>query len=184
MNRTEIYLLSILLVVTLFLRFPDLGYSDYIGDEHKAFFQLEKNESTWDFFTNQRKGPMQFAVSYMPYLFTHDFRNELAERLPFTIFNTASVFVFYAFVRRLTKDKWSAFLAAFLFSVNGFVVGFSRIAQYQNLNLFFSSLALYLYHDFREPTKNILRNTLLGTVAFSLSLLSNWDDKFVIPIIW
>ena len=168
--------MALLLVVTLGLRFPHLGYSDYIGDEHKAFFQPAAGQSVWNFFMEQRKGPMQFAISYIPYLFTHNWRNELAERILFTIFNVASVFVFYALVKKLTKDWRVAFLAASLLSTNGFIVGFSRIAQYQNLNLFFSFLALYFYSDFRK-------RSLFGTVAFSLSLLSHWDAIFILPLV-
>lgn len=182
MKRPELFFLIILFGVTVGLRFVHLGYSDYIGDEHKAFFQPSGRQSGWDFFMDQRKGPMQFAVSYVPYIFTQDWRNELAERLPFTIFNTAAVFVFYALIKKLTQSWSAAFLGAFLLSVNGFIVGFARIAQYQSLNLFFSFLALYLYSDFLKLSKKLLRNTLLGTAAFALSLLSHWDAVFILPL--
>lgn len=184
-NLLEILLLSILFVLVVALRFPNLGYSDYIGDEHKAFIQPGVNQSNWDFFMEQRKGPMQFLVSYIPYLFTQDWRNEFAERIPFTVFGTLSIFVFYAFLRKLTKNKYIAFTAAMLLSLNGFIIGFARIAQYQNLNLFFSFLALYFYTDFLRPSDKLLRSTLLGTAAFCLSILSHWDAIFVlIPILY
>jgi hypothetical protein len=147
--------------------------------------KLDPGENAWQFFMEQRKGPVQFVVSYIPYLFTHNFMNEFAERLPFTIFGYLSIFVFYIFVRKLSESPPTAFIATFLFLVNGFITGFARIAQYQNINLFFSFLALYFYSDFLKPTRRVLRNTLLGTLMFSLSLLSHWDAIFVLfPVIY
>ena len=179
-NRVEFFLLAILFVVTIGLRFPHLGYSDYIGDEHKSFFQPEEGQSGWEFFMEQRKGPMQFVVSYIPYLFTQDWNNELAERLPFTILGTLAVFVFYALIKKLIQNKTAAFLAALLLAVNGFIIGFARIAQYQNLNLLFSFSALFFYADFLRPGAKILRNSLFGTFFLCLSVLSHWDAIFVL----
>lgn len=176
----------LLLLVTISLRFPNLGYSDYIGDEHKAFFNPKKPTSTIDFFLNQRKGPMQFVVSFIPYTLVGNFRNELAERLPFTIFNTAAIIMFYFVVARITKDKLAGLLAALVLAVNGFVSGFGRIAQYQNLNMFFSFSALYFYLELLEPIKDkkrIIIKTCTGSLLYALSFLSHWDAIFVgVPI--
>ena len=183
MNRMKIKVIFwlVLLAVTLVLRLPNLGYADYIGDEHKAFILLSEGESLKDFFLSQRKGPLQFVVSYIPYVLTGDYKNELAQRLPFTLFGIASVFVFYELVKRLTKNVSVAFAAAFLFSVSGFVVGFARIAQYQNLNLFFSFASLYFYLGILGDDKHKLRNSLFGTLMFCLSLFAHWDAVFVLP---
>jgi hypothetical protein len=188
-NKLELLLLLILFTVTFILRVPNLGYSDYIGDEHKATIQLDTDQSLWHFFTHQRKGPMQFFVSYIPYAITGDFTNELAERIPFTIYGIASIFVFYALVKKLTKDVWVAFLASMFLTVNGFIVGFARIAQYQNLNLFFSFAALYFYADFLNAKnlslKKLTTNTCIGTLMFALSLFSHWDVIFIlVPILY
>lgn len=181
----EIIFLVLLLVLTIFTRFYNLGYSDYIGDEHKAFYQPLQGQSIFNFFMEQRKGPMQFFVSYLPYLVTHNFRLELAERIPFAIISVAAVLVFYLFVKKLTENRTSAMLAAFLLSFNGFIVGFGRIAQYQNLNLLFSFLALYFYLDVFRPENNskIMKSSLWGTIFWSLSVLSHWDAIFILPVV-
>lgn len=183
-NKVELLLLVILLFATVLLRVPNLGYSDYIGDEHKAQIHLSEDQSLWHFFMHQRKGPMQFFVSFIPYMITGDYRNELAERIPFTIYGIASIFIFYGLVKKLTNNKWMAFLASMFLSVNGFIVGFARIAQYQNLNLFFSFAALYFYADFLRSkelsVKQLSMNTSLGTLMFAFSLLSHWDVIFIL----
>ncbi len=185
------------MTVTFLLRVPNLGYSDYIGDERKAFILLKRNQSLKQFFLSQRKGPVQFLVSEIPHFFTKTYRNEFAQRLPFTLFGIASVYVFYELVKRFTKDLFVSFIAALLLSVSGFIVGFARIAQYQSLNLFFSFAALYFYSFLVDTPagycpagspvdlQGLALKSVLGTVMFSLSLLSHWDALFVlIPVIY
>ncbi len=174
------FFLGTVLAVTVFLRFVHLGYSDYIGDEHKAFVIVEGQNTLGEFFLSQRKGPMQFVVSTIPYFFTHDFRNELAQRIPFAIANVLAMVVFYKLVEKLTEDKMVGFLAAMFLSVCGFIVGFGRIAQYQSLNLLFSFLALWCYSQLLGNKPRILY-VLGGTLFFSLSVLSHWDAIFILP---
>ncbi len=181
-NTHTIAALLILCALSFPLRFKDLGYSDYIGDERKAFIQLDPGQNLFDFFTTRRKGPMQFLVSEIPHLITKDFRNEYAQRLPFAIISVAAVMAFYLMVKKLTLSEGAAFISSTLYLVNGFVVGFGRIAQYQNLNLLFSFLALYFYTDLLRNSNKLIRSSLLGTLFFSLSLLSHWDAIFVLPV--
>ena len=185
-NKSTILLVVILVALAIPLRFKNLGYSDYHGDEYKAFLRLEDGESAWDFLLRQRKGPMQFIVSYIPYLFTGNFLDETAQRIPFSVASTLSVIFFFLFVKNITKSKLMAFLATFLFITNGFISGFGRIAQYQNLNLLFSFTALFLYSEiFDRPLseKRSLIFSLLGTFFWCLSVLSHWDAILIFPIV-
>lgn len=185
-SRIKPYLVLItLLVLAIPLRFINLGYSDYIGDEHKTFIEPVGNQTILDFFMQQRKGPMQFLISFIPYLFTHNFRNELTQRMPFALISILVVSIFYLLIKKITKNNLVSALSTFLFLVNGFIVGFGRIAQYQNLNLFFSFLSLYFYFDLldKDKEKHHLKHTLLGTLFFCLSVLSHWDALFILPVI-
>jgi len=184
-KSTEILFVSTILTISIFTRFSQLGYSDYIGDEHKAFIELKKDQTIPDFFMSRRKGPMQFIVSHIPYLITGDFTNEFAQRIPFSIISVLSMLVFYSFVKKITKNMYVSFLATFLLTINGFIVGFGRIAQYQNLNLLFSFLALFFYIDLLEEDnkKFLLRSSLLGTLFWCLSILSHWDAVFIFPVV-
>jgi len=164
-------------------RFIDLGYSDYIGDERKAFIQPLNAQSLQDFFITRRKGPMQFLVSEIPHFITKDFRNEYAQRFPFAVLSVFSVAALYLMIKKLSGDGLAAFISSLLYLVNGFIVGFGRIAQYQNLNLLFNFLSIYFYSDLLFKDKKLIRSTFLGTFFFSLSTLSHWDAIFIIPIV-
>ncbi|MFC1624960.1 ArnT family glycosyltransferase [Patescibacteria group bacterium] len=181
--KLEYLLILTLLIGSCYLRLKNLGYSDYIGDEHKAFLEVPTTQTTWEFLLSRRKGPMQFLVSHIPYSITGDFRNEFAQRLPFAIVSILSVLVFYSLVKKVTKNYVVAFISAFLFMVNGFIVGFGRIAQYQNLNLLFSFLALYFYFDLVEKEEELAKSSILGTLFWCLSILSHWDAVFIFPVI-
>lgn len=181
----EWIIIVLLIILTLPLRFINLGYSDYVKDEHRTFFDHRVTVSPVQFFISQRKGPMQVFVSYIPYLFTHDFHNELAERIPYALINIASVVFFYLMISKLTKNRMIGFISALLYLVNGFVSAFGRIVQYQNLNLIFTFLSLYLYSDLLDikDRKKTFFKTLLGTFFYCLSILSHWDAVFaVLPI--
>lgn len=180
--RSEAFALIILFIVSVGTRFIFLGYSDYIGDEHKAFYQPADDQTMADFFLSRRKGPMQFVFSHIPYLITGDFRNELAQRIPFATASVAAVFVFYFMLKEITGKKFVSFFAAFLLSINGFIVGFGRIAQYQNLNLLFSFSSVLFYAKFSKAEgQEAMKLSLLGTLMFALSLLSHWDVIFILP---
>lgn len=186
----KITLLTVLLVFSGFLRFWQLGYSDYIPDEYKSFLILKEGESISDFFLRQRKGPMQFIIGTFVYYFSNDYKNELLHRLPFTIISVINVYLFYLVASRLTKDSINSFqislISSFLFSFNGFIFGFSRIAQYQNLNMLFSFLSILLFLRIFEETsksKQILLS-FFSTIFFIFSFLSHWDAVFYLPLMF
>ncbi|NMB69918.1 phospholipid carrier-dependent glycosyltransferase [candidate division WWE3 bacterium] len=184
----KLYFIDTLLIIlitvpTAYLRLTDLSYSDYIGDEQKSFIRLAENESLYDFFIKQRKGPMQFIVSYGAYKLSGTYRNEAAIRLPYSIISILSVITFYLLIKKLTKSKTAAFFSALLLSSNGFFVGFGRIAQYQNLNLMFSFLSLYFAYDLVEKNNKHISSAILAVIFFALSFFSHWDAIFIAPVL-
>ncbi|MDC0449090.1 hypothetical protein OAL67_00585 [bacterium] len=187
MTHTEKVLFLILFLVTVSLRFINLGYSDYISDEPGTFFYRggKKNPemSVSEFILSQRKGPLQLFVGYVPYSIVGNYDNELAQRIPFTLFNIGAVIIFYFLIKKLTGNYWVAFFSAFLFSTNGLITAFGRVAQYQSLNLFFSFGALYFFSDLLFEGRDHVKSTLLGTLMFCLSFLAHWDAVYIlIPI--
>jgi hypothetical protein len=178
-------LLILLILLATFLRFYNLGYSEFQDDEKKAFIRKNETTSTFQFFMEQRKGPMQFLVTSATLLIKNEPRNELLIRFPFTVANLLSVIVFYLLLKELFDSDITAFLGGLIFSLNGFIVGFARIAQYQNLNILFSLLSLYFFIKLSKSARNSLLFSLLGAFFFSLSLLSHWDAVFfLVPIIF
>ena len=185
-------------VVIIFLmvpqRFINLGYSEYICDESVALDWLRVNNSFYplDFFISLHKGPMQYLVGGVVFLISRDVFNEVIYRIPFALANCISIAVFYLFIKNLTKNKFSAFFTAALFGVNGLLVAFGRIFQYQSFNLLFSILTLYFYSeitknaddDLPEKEGKIIKNGVLGTAFFCLSLLSHWDAVYILPFVF
>lgn len=183
----------IIIAIMLPLRLINLGYSEYICDESVALTWLKVNKSFYplNFLLSQHKGPLQYLLGGLIFLFTKDVFNEFIFRLPFALANCASIVVFYLFIKNITKNKWVALTSAFLFGINGLLVAFGRIMQYQSLNLLFSLLSIYFYSNLSSTSeknnvdseKKILRYSVLGTVFFCLSILAHWDAVFVLPYI-
>ncbi len=87
-----------LIVVTLWLRFANLGYSDFQGDEIKALYLPTSGQSFTQFLFDQRKGPTQFVITYLLNLVDPLYTNQLLLRLPFAIASALAVLFFYKLV--------------------------------------------------------------------------------------
>lgn len=185
-RKLEITLVVLLLLFLGFLRFYNLSFSEYIPDETTVVTPIKENTVfTNSFFLDQRKGPMQFLVAYMPCSFGgNNVYNEGLYRILFAFAGSLSFLFFYLFIRNISGRKLIAFLSTFLLGVCGFTVGLGRIVQYQSLNMLFSFTALYFYSLLLVKDENYIGNSLLGTVFCSLSTLSHWDAVFYYPIIF
>lgn len=133
-SRFNKYIKYIPIVLILFiafsLRFINLGYSDFQGDEIKALFIPETGQSVTEFLLTQRKGPMQFIVTFVLQLLDPNYTNQFLIRFPFALAGFLAVYYFYKFVKNEFDEK-VAFYASFFFATNGFFVAFSRIVHYQ-----------------------------------------------------
>ena len=175
-------LLLILGFTTLWLRLVNLGYSDYQGDEIKALFLPEEGQSIYTFFLTQRKGPMQFIITFLLKLVDPNYINRFFMRLPFAVAGILAVFFFYKLIN-LYFDKKIAFFSAFFLATNGFFVAFSRIIQYQSYVIFFMVLALYFFSLAFKNEKWKLKGIYLGFLAWSFSMLSHYDGVFIAPFV-
>ncbi len=55
----------IVAIVSFVLRFINLRYSDFQGDEIKALYLPLENQSFFNYILDQRKGPIQFFITYL-----------------------------------------------------------------------------------------------------------------------
>lgn len=171
-------------VIALFLlagvlRFVNLGYSDYQGDEIKALYNPKEANSV-KFFLDQRKGPAQFLVTASLKELSNGYKDRLLVRLPFALAGFGSVVVFYFLIKGLFNQK-IAFYSSIFIATNGFFIAFSRIVQYQSLVIFFGLLAVYLV--FKYTTSLQPRYLFVGTICWGVSILSHYDGVFFAPII-
>lgn len=169
------------ITITIWLRIVNLGYSDYQGDEIKALFLPEPGESISNFLLDQRKGPTQFIVTSTIKLINPSYTDEFLVRLPFAIAGILAIIFFYKFAE-LNFNKKIALYASLFLAMNGFLIAFSRIAQYQSFVIFFDTLALYFLSLASKKEKWEIKGIYLGLFSWSLSILSHYDGIFIAPM--
>lgn len=189
-KQLEVIFLIVLLILNLFLRAYQLNFSDFYGDETKVFY-LRKDVGATDFIFNQRKGPTQFVVAWGMEKVSGGY-NELYTRIPFCIAGILSVFVFYFLVRKIFGTK-SAVFSSLLFTFNGFLIGFSKIVQYQSFVILFGLLSIYFFYLYFESFYNLQQKnafakkcilSFLSSVSIGLAFLSHWDAIFYSIVIF
>lgn len=178
--KSKINLILILLfVLSLVLRFVNLGYSDYQGDETKALY-TPKNQNLSQFLMSQKKGPMQFLVTKAVKPLSNNYDNTGVARLPFALAGFTASIYFYLFVKKILNEK-VALYASLFFITNGLFVAFSRIVQYQALVLLFSTASLYYASLFYYSNKP--KYIYLSLAIWTLGIFSHTDSIFVLPVL-
>src|SRR3989339_2240934 len=114
------------MVPAVILRLFNLGYSDYQGDEIKALYLPEDGQNFFSYLMDQRKGPVQFIVTYLLKFLNPDYTNQLVIRLPFALAGILSVFFLYKLVQ-IHFRKRAALISALLLGSNGFFLSIRRI---------------------------------------------------------
>lgn len=163
--------LVLLMVVGAFLRLTNLGYSNYQGDEIKALFNPTDGQSVVKFLLDQRKGPVQFLITFLLKFLNPSYENEFLVRLPFAIAGILAVFYFYKLLKHHFNEK-VAFYGTFFFATNGFLLAFSRIVQYQSFVILFMIMALYYLSE---------KKIFWGLLFWGLAFLSHYDAVLIAP---
>lgn len=176
------FLILIVATVSVVLRFVNLGYSDFQGDEIKALYLPSENQTFFTFVMDQRKGPVQFFITYLLKFIDPAYNNQFLLRFPFALAGFISVIYFYKFVE-IHFGKKIAFYSSLFFSTNGFLVAFSRIIQYQSFVILFMMLCLYFLSLASKSDKYKVKGIYLGFMFWALSLLSHYDGIFIFPMV-
>jgi len=177
LKKFNIVSLIFLLIFLLagFLRFYNLGYSNYQGDEIKAFYNPTGNQNFYEFIFDQRKGPLQFLVTLAIKPFSDNYFNHFVMRLPFALAGFVSIILFYLVVKNFYNQK-IALYATIFFATSGFLVAFSRIVQYQSFVILFGLVSIFLGQKFIESKKYLF--VYLSIFSLALSLLFHYDGVF------
>jgi 4-amino-4-deoxy-L-arabinose transferase-like glycosyltransferase len=175
-KKIDIALVSVMFIASV-LRLINLGYSDYQGDEIKALLLPEEGQSTVDFLFNQRKGPLQFLVTWLVHYIDPNYENQFLVRIVFAVSGILAVYFFYLLVK-LHFGKRIAAYASFLLATNGFFVAFARIAQYQSLVIFFGILALYLISIALNSERFYKKGLVFSAGSLAFSVLAHYDGLF------
>lgn len=124
-------LVSVLLVAAL-LRLPNLGYSDFQGDEARAMLRAaDVIQGYPSALTIHKKGPVEILLPTGIYA-VEGAITEAQARFPFALAGLVGILAIYLVGWRMfgAVAGWSA---AMLLAVDGYFIGFARIVQYQSV---------------------------------------------------
>jgi 4-amino-4-deoxy-L-arabinose transferase-like glycosyltransferase len=177
-RRVEFIALLAVLLLAGGLFFFHLGTSEFQGDETMNLFDAGsaiRGDDMALFF--HRKGPAEIALPMALWGLSGSI-TETSARLPFAWAGLLAVAGVYLLGRRLA-GHWVGLVTAALLALNGFVIGFSRIVQYQSVVIMASALAVLCFCVFHEEDHPRLQ--VLGALFLALALLAHYDGVFALP---
>jgi hypothetical protein len=176
-RQVQWFPLLLLLVIAGVIRLANLGYAEFQGDEvdvlGRAQAVLQGDE---DALFLHKKGPAEILVAALTYAIGWRV-NEGVARLPFALANVCGVLGLYTLGSRVFTHR-AGWWAALLIALNGFLVAFGRIVQYQNLVFLFSVLGLLCALRFGEQLDQ--RYLWLTALFLGSGLLAHSDAIFAV----
>ena len=175
------WLIAALLSIVLaggFLRFNDLAYTEFQGDESRAVLRAaETIQGYHDALLNHKKGPVEILIPTGAYSLL-DRLNEAAARLPFAVANVAGLLAVFLLGWRLYHPV-AGWAAAMLLALDGYFIGFARIVQYQSIVFLTVVLViLILYRLVRSP-HSLSRYLTLASLLLATGLLAHYEAALV-----
>lgn len=174
--------LLLILGVAIFLRVANLPYSEFQGDEALAMISAaEALEGHEDALFLRAKGPGEVLLPMALWRLTGVI-TEATARLPFTLASLLAIVTIYLLGQQLSGGR-VAWLAAGFFALNGFMVAFGRIVQYQALVVWFSALAFLMALHWQQTRRQ--RFAILSGLFLGVGLLAHYDAILVAPaLLW
>jgi hypothetical protein len=173
-----LWAMLLLLLLAAALRLPRLGYAEFHEDEAEALMlgvRLLQGEDYALFL--HRKGPAQMLLPVAFWLLTGQIDESLA-RFPFALSSLLSVITLF-FIGRRWFNWQAGLIAALLWAINGYAIGFGRMVQYQALIFFLGPLAIYcLYWAWKAGQG---RWQILGAIFLATCLLAHFDALLLLP---
>ena len=180
-SRFHLIVVALILLASFF-RLANLGYSDFQGDEARAMLMgagAIRGEDSILFL--HRKGPAEILVPTAFYALDGT-TSELIARLPFALANLAGLLSVCLLAQRLFPDRRIvAFGTLAVAAVDGYLIAFSRIVQYQSLVILMTALSAWCaYVWFETRTPSLLS---LSGLFLSIGTLAHYEAILVTPFI-
>lgn len=174
------FILAGVFVIAAAIRFIQLGYAEFHEDEVEVLslaVRISKGEGYAVFL--HRKGPLQVLVPLAFWLLTGPIHEGLA-RMPFAVANLLGVLTVTCLVTRI-GGRGAGLVAGVLIALNGYLVAFSRMVQYQSFVFLLISLSVFcLWEVVRSSEKTLIFPGILCTGA---GLLAHFDAVVYLPVI-
>lgn len=175
-----IWVLLCILILAAFYRFTWLGYSEFQGDEALVTWSAARSlTGEDDILFLHGKGPAEIVLPANLWVLTGWF-NERLGRFPFALASLTAVLAVYLTGKRFFGLR-AGLIAAFLFAINGYFVGFARVVQYQSLVVLMCVLAVYTAYRALEDRLDACQ--ILSALFVGVGLLAHYDAVLILPVI-
>ncbi len=181
--------LSVVLVLVIggLLRLPQLGYSEFQGDEARVMLRASEAIEGYEnaLFAHQ-KMPGEILVETATYAVLRQM-DETAARLPFTIAGLAALPGVMLLGARLFGAV-AGLSAGLLAALTGYFVAFARIVQYQSLVLLTVVLALLVLWRMVAARRQLWRYLTVAALLLALGVLAHYEAVGILApvlfIVW
>lgn len=180
----QLVLLALIVVLGGSYRLLGLGSAELQGDEVRPLLVAAGIAAGHeDILLLRTKGPVESLVPAAP-LILANVAPEWLVRLPFALAGLALIPGVYLLAVRVLHDPtqphrqlgaWVGVLAATLIAVDGLLIGFGRIVQYQSVVLLLTLAAVWCGWHFAHAAPHPRRLLLIGAVLLAMALLAHYD---------
>jgi hypothetical protein len=169
-----------LLLLAAAFRLPGLGYSEFQGDEAIVMLKAAAViQGLGDGLFLHKKGPAEILIPAAVLALAGRLPEAWA-RLPFSLAGLGGLTVVYLLGCEMASEE-TGLWAALLMALNGYLVAFSRIVQYQSLVFFLSALALWCGYHFWRGREQAGRYLVFAGLFAGVGLLAHYDAAFILP---
>ncbi|MEZ4661363.1 MAG: glycosyltransferase family 39 protein [Caldilineaceae bacterium] len=178
-----------------FMRFPNLAYAEFQGDEARVMLRaVQAIQGDPNALLGHLKAPAEILLPTLIYAVTGQI-DEATARLPFALANFAALFGLFLLGRRLFGPL-AGWAAAMLLALDGYFIGFAHIVQYQSIVFLCVAAAVLIMARVRrlamgvnfadDPAPAHLHNLLMLTAFVAATgLLAHYEAALVaIPLLY
>jgi hypothetical protein len=176
--------LVLLVAVAAFFRFTWLGYSEFQGDEARAVLMAHQmgRSGSPEVLMLHKKGPIEVLLPAASVRWGD--LSERSARLPFAIAGLLGILAAFGLGTRLWGAR-AGFAAGILLAVDGYLIAFSRIVQYQSVVFLFSVLAVWCAWRFHQRAAEGDRYLALAGLFIGLGTWAHYEMIFALPpVVW
>jgi 4-amino-4-deoxy-L-arabinose transferase-like glycosyltransferase len=182
-NGATLALLA-LLAGAAYLRFTHLGYAELHGDETLvALRAVDVIQGYERALFVHKKGPAEILIGAGIYVLTGKL-SEFAAHLPFALASFAGVAAVYALARRWFGPV-AGWWAAGMVAVDGYLMAFGRMLQYQSIVFLMVVLTALAMQDSVDRPQRAGRSLLLAALFAATGLLAHYEGVLAgVPALW
>lgn len=181
--QSPIPILLILLLAAVF-RLTFLGSAEFQGDEGRALLMASGVRHGHDgILLLHKKGPVEVLLPAGPLVLTGQI-NEWVARLPFALAGIGILLGSYVLARHLFdsgEGTQVGLLAAVILALDGFLIAFARIVQYQSVVVLMLLGALWCAWRFYAGAPHPQRYLVCAAALAAVGLLTHYDSLLALP---